>query len=209
MKTIISTSLFAIFLAGTLSAQESSHLAFDIGGGFTQTVGATGRNLDNGWNIGGGVGWNFSPYVGAMVQTNFNSMGINSTTLNNVGFLGGDVHVFSATVDPVVHLHPKGRFDVYLVGGGGLYHVYQEFTAPSVATYTGYNPFFGFYTAGIPTTEVLASSSVNKPGANVGMGIAMGSKWRAKFYAEARYNHVFMSNGQRMDYVPVTFGVRW
>jgi hypothetical protein len=209
MKTIISTSLFAIFLAGTLSAQESSHLAFDIGGGFTQTVGATGRNLDNGWNIGGGVGWNFSPYVGAMVQTNFNSMGINSTTLNNVGFPGGDVHVFSASVDPVVHLHPKGRFDVYLVGGGGLYHVYQEFTAPSVATYTGYNPFFGFYTAGIPTTEVLASSSVNKPGANVGMGIAMGSKWRAKFYAEARYNHVFMSNGQRMDYVPVTFGVRW
>jgi hypothetical protein len=209
MKTIFTTSCFAFFLAGALSAQETRHLAFDIGGGFTQTVGNTGRNLDNGWNIGGGVGWNFSPYVGAMVQTNFNSMGINSTTLNNVGFPGGDVHVFSATIDPIVHLHPRGHFDVYIVGGGGLYHVYQEFTAPSIATVTGFNPFLGFYTAGVPTTEVLASNSVNKPGANIGAGVAMGTKWRAKVYAEARYNHVFLSNGQRMDYVPVTFGVRW
>jgi hypothetical protein len=209
MKTIITSSCFAFLLAGTISAQETPRLALDIGGGFTQSVGATGRNLDNGWNIGGGVGYNFSPYLGAMVQTNYNSMGINSTTLNNIGFPGGDVHVFSATIEPIVHLHPRGHFDVYIVGGGGLYHVFQEFTAPSIATVTGFDPFFGFFSAGVPTTDVLASSSVNKPGANIGMGIAMGSKWRAKFYGEARYNHVFMSNGQRMDYVPVTFGIRW
>ena len=209
MKTILITSCFGVFLAGTLSAQETQRLAFDIGGGFTQAVGNTGRNLDNGWNIGGGVGYNFSPYIGAMVQTNYNAMGINSTTLNNLGFPGGDVHVFSATIDPIVHLHPKGHMDFYLVGGGGLYHVFQEFTAPSIATVTGFNPFFGFFTAGVPSTEVLASSSVNKPGANIGAGVALGSKWRAKFYAEARWNHVFLSNNQHMDYVPVTFGVRW
>jgi hypothetical protein len=51
MKTIISTSCFALFLAGALAAQETQHLAFDIGGGFTQTVGGTGRNLDNGWAL--------------------------------------------------------------------------------------------------------------------------------------------------------------
>jgi len=209
MKTIITTLCFSSFLVSILSAQETQRLAFDIGGGFTQTVGNTGRNLDNGWNIGGGVGYNFSPYLGAMVQTNFNSMGINSTTLNNLGFPGGDVHVFSATIDPIVHLHPRGHFDVYLVGGGGLYHVYQEFTAPTIATVTGFDPFFGFFNAGVPTTAVVASSSVNKPGANIGAGIALGTAWRAKFYAEARWNHVFMSNNQRMDYVPVTFGVRW
>ena len=209
MKTFVTTSCFALLLAGGLSAQEFSHLAFDIGGGFTQSVGSTGRNLDNGWNVGGGVGWNFSPYIGAMVQTNFNSMGINSTTLSNLGYPGGDVHIFSATIDPIVHLHPHGHWDAYIVGGGGLYHVYQEFTAPGVATVTGFNPFFGFYTAGIPTTQVLASDSVNKPGANIGAGIALGTKWHAKFYAEARWNHVFMNNNQHVDYVPVTFGVRW
>jgi hypothetical protein len=26
--------------------------------------------------------------------------------LNNLGYPGGDVHVFSATLDPIVHLHP-------------------------------------------------------------------------------------------------------
>ena len=88
-------------------------------------------------------------------------------------------------------------------------HVYQEFTQPGVATVTGFNPLFGFYTAGIPTTEVLASSSVNKLGANIGMGVAFGTKWRAKVYAEARWQHVFMSNGQRLDYIPITFGVRY
>ena len=52
--------------------------------------------------------------------------------------------------------------------------------------------------------------SVNKPGANIGAGFAFGTKWHAKFYAEARWNHVFGAyGGPRMDYVPVTFGVRW
>jgi hypothetical protein len=78
-----------------------------------------------------------------------------------------------------------------------------------VTTFTGFDPFFGFFSAEVPTTQVLSSYSVNKPGANIGAGIAFGTKWRAKVYAEARYNHIFMSNGQRTDFVPVTFGIRW
>jgi len=209
MNKIITASLFSFLLTGIASAQEVSPFTFNIGGGFTQTVGNTGRNLDNGWNIQGGVGYNFNAYLGAMLQTQYDSMGINNTTLSNIGFPGGDVHVFSATIDPIVHLRPHSRLDFYLIGGGGLYHRYQEFTAPSVATVIGFDPFFGLTNIGVPTTQVLASSSVNKPGANIGAGVAFGTQWRAKLYAEARYNHIFASNGQRMDYVPVTFGIRW
>ena len=140
------------------------HLAFDIGGGFTQSVGNTGRYLDNGWNVGGGLGWNFTPYIGAMVQTNYNSMGFNSSTLSNIGVPGGGVHIFSATIDPIVHLHPHGHFDPYIVGGGGLYHEYQNLTAPTLIP-----GFFGFY----PGQVVLSSYSVNKPGANIGAGIGL------------------------------------
>jgi hypothetical protein len=50
---------------------------------------------------------------------------------------------------------------------------------------------------------------VNKPGFNAGMGVALGTKWHGKVFAEARYVHVFLNNGQRGDYVPVTFGFRW
>jgi hypothetical protein len=201
MKSFLTTSCITLFLGGILSAQENSHFTFDIGGGFTQSVGNTGRSVDNGWNIGAGAGWNFTPYVGALVQTNYNSMGFNSTTLSNIGAPGGGVHVFSATIDPIVHLHPHGHFDPYIVGGAGLYHEYQDITAPALIP--GY---FGYYQG----QQILGSYSVNKPGANIGAGFAFGTKWHAKFYAEARWNHVFGAyGGPRMDYVPVTFGVRW
>ena len=209
MKGLALFSCIGLLMAGVLSAQEVSRFGFDLGAGFTQSVGNTGRNLDTGWNIQGGAGYNFSPYFGAKVQLDYNQMGINSTTLNNLGFPGGNVGIFSATLDPVVHLNPHGHFRVYLIGGGGLYHWNQEFTAPTVSTVTGFNPFFGFFPVAVPTTAILSSYSVNKPGVNAGMGIELGSKWHGKFFAEARYNHIFLGNNQHADYVPVTFGFRW
>ncbi len=209
MKKLAVIASFGFLCAGAMNAQEFSHFAFNVGGGFTQPVGNTGRHLDTGWNIQGGMGINFSPYVGALVQVDYNRMGINSATLTNLGFPGGDLGVFSATLDPIVHLNPKGHMDFYLIGGGGLYHRNQEFTQPSVATFTGFDPFFGFYPVAVPTTEVLASYSVNKPGVNGGAGIAFGSKWHGKFFAEARYHRIFMGGDRHTDYVPVTFGFRF
>jgi len=208
MKTWLLASLGA-FLLVPLQAQENHRLILDLGAGFVEPVGATGRSLDPGWNIKGGVGVNFSSVVGAMVQLDYDSLGINSTTLGNVGFPGGDVHVFSATLDPIVHLTPHSHFDLYLIGGGGMYKRTQQFTQPGVATGVGFDPFFGFYNYGIPTTDILASYSVIKPGVNGGMGIGLGSKWGGKFYAEARYHRIFMGNNYHTDYVPVSFGFRW
>jgi hypothetical protein len=63
---------------------------------------------------------------------------------------------------------------------------------------------------GVPSNQILASYSVNKPGIDAGMGIAFGSKWHGKFFAEARYNRIFMGRfGGDTEYVPVTFGFRW
>ncbi len=209
MKRLVFGSFFGLLLGGVLSAQEVSRFAFDLGAGFTQPVGNTGRHLDEGWNIKGGVGYNFSPYAGVMLQGDYNSFGINSSTLSNIGVPGGDLHIFSATLDPIVHLSPKRHADVYVIGGGGLYHRNQEFTQPSSAVVTGFDPFFGFFPVTVPTTNILASYSVNKPGVNIGAGFAVGSKWKGKFYAEARYHRIFMGNGRHTDYVPVSFGYRW
>ena len=41
------------------------------------------------------------------------------------------------------------------------------------------------------------------------MGLALGTKWHGKIFAEARYVHIFMNNNMRADYIPVTFGFRW
>jgi hypothetical protein len=210
IKSFSLVSMAGLFSLMTANAQEnfSPHFSFDAGAGFTTPVGNTGRNLDNGWNALAGAGYQFTPHLGALVEFNYNYMGINSTTLGNLGVPGGDVQMWSVTLDPIVHLTPGHPVDVYLIGGGGIYHRVQEFTAPGVATVTGFNPFFGFFPVNVPTTEILASSSVNKPGVNGGMGFSFGSRWHMKFFAEARYHRMFMGD-VHTDVVPVTFGVRW
>jgi len=206
---ISTVTCFGVLFASVLSAQEVPRFAFDIGGGFTQPVGNTERHLDMGWNIQAGVGFNFSQYAGLMVQTDYNRFGINGATLRSAGFPDGNLSVFSATLDPIIHLTPRSHFDVYLIGGGGLYHRTQEFTQPTITAFTAFDPFFGFYRAAVPTTQVLSSYTVNKPGVNGGLGIALGTKWHGKFFAEARDDSIFMGNDRHTDYVPVTFGFRW
>jgi hypothetical protein len=208
MKRLIIASCCGLLAAGMLAAQEGPGFTFAIGGGFTQPTGNTGRNLNDGWNIRGGAGVNFTPYLGAMLDLGYDHMGINGTTLANIGVPGGDVQVFSATIDPVVHLNPHGHVDFYLTGGGGLFHWYQEFTQPSAAIVSGFNPFFGFYSAAVPANQILASYSVNRPGFDVGAGIAFGTRRHGKFFAEARYDHIYMMHSHA-DYIPVTFGFRW
>lgn len=208
MKTFSYASGIGLLLIGTIHAQETPRFTFNAGAGFTQSVGETGRRLDPGWNASLGAGFNFSPYIGVMAQFNDSHMGINNATLNNLGFPGGDVNVASVTLDPVVHFNPRGPVDLYLIGGGGLYHWRQEFTAPTVAVFNGFDPFFGFFQTAVPASEVLTSYSVNKPGVNGGVGLSFGTKWHAKFYAEARYHRVIFGS-YHADMLPVTFGVRW
>jgi hypothetical protein len=207
MKSFLKITLCGMLAAGWLSAQEFPRFSFGIGGGFTNPVGNTGRNLNDGWNIRAGAGMNFTAHLGAMVDVGYDSMSISSGTLTSLGAPGGGVHIFSATLDPVVHLNPHGHVDVYLTGGGGEFHWNQQFTAPSYAVVPGFG-FFGYYPAVIATTEILSSYTVNKPGVDVGAGIAFGSMRHGKFFAEARYDHIYMS-GSHADYIPVTFGFRW
>ena len=169
---VLALATCSLFVIGSASAAEYERLILDFGAGFTAPVNVSANHLDMGWNVQGGIGYNFNPTVGLKLQVDYNSMGIKSGILNNIGVPGGNVNIFSATADPIVHLTPHSRFDVYAIGGGGLYHRTQEFTSPTVQTFTGFDPFYGFfYPVGAPATAVLASYTVNKPGINAGMGI--------------------------------------
>jgi hypothetical protein len=195
MRSIALVSCLGIFIAGAVNAQEVPPFSFAIGGGYTNSLGSSGRYLDNGWNVQAGGGYNFNSYLGAMLDFNFSSMGVASTTLRNLGAPGGNVDIASFTIDPIVHLHRKGPVDFYLIGGGGLYHRYDDLSAPSA----GFAGPFG--------ETILASYSVNKPGFNGGAGITLGTKWHAKFYVEARYTRMLTS--VPTDYIPITAGIRW
>jgi hypothetical protein len=208
MKSFLLASSVGLLAAGLLGAQEVPHFTFNIGAGFTNPVGATGSQLDMGWNVRGGIGYNFNSHVGANLNVGLDNMGINSTTLAGFGVPGGVVRVLSATVDPIVHLNPHGHTDFYITGGGGLFHWYQNFTAPSTSIVSGFSPFFGFFNAAVPSQQILSSYSVNKPGVDIGAGVAFGALGHGKFFAEARYDHIYMTNSHA-DWIPVTFGFRW
>ena len=208
MKTLTILSCLGL-LGGVLSAQEMSKFTFDAGAGFTTAVGGTGRYLDTGWNVRGGAGVNFNHWLGVNLNAGYDSMGINSSTLTNIGVPGGTVSAFSLTLDPVVHLTRHAPVDLYITGGGGYFRQEQTFTQPALAYGGGYYPTFGFYPTAYSYNQVIGQYSVNKPGIDAGMGVNFKTWGHAKVFAEARYDRIFLSNGYHTDYVPVTFGFRW
>jgi opacity protein-like surface antigen len=190
-------------------AQAERYLTADIGGGFSSPVYSTGGRLQNGWNFGMGVGVRPFPYLGVKVDFGYNQLDVNRATLNNLHFPNGDMRIFSFTLDPIIHVNPRGPVDFYLVGGAGVYHRTIEFTAPTGAIFTGFDPFFGFfYPVGVPANQVLASQTTVKPGVNGGAGFQFGFRHTIKFFAEARYHNMY-TRGRDTTWVPVTFGFRW
>lgn len=201
-----------VSLAGTVCAQEYPKFAFDAGAGFTTPVLATGSNIDTGWNVRAGVGYNFAPWVGVLTDFGYDNMGINSSTLGNLAYNGGNLRVFSATLDPIIHFTPLHHVDMYVTGGGGYFR--EEFDYSTGMTSTGIGvpgtygmPTFGFYPNAYGATMMPNGYSINKPGLDGGVGVELGSKWGGKFFAEARFVRIF-SGSYHTDYIPVTFGFR-
>lgn len=203
MKQLATIACIGFLTFGAANAQEFAKFTADVGAGFTSPVGSTGHLTDYGWNLRGGVGYNATKWAGVKLNVGFDQLGFNSTTLGNSGVPGGDIQVFSASIDPVIHLMPIHHANLYVTGGGGMYHFYQEFTAPSAGSGV---PVFGGTFGG---NNVLSSYTVTKPGFDVGAGLSMGGWKHGQFFAEARWEHVFLNYGNRVDMVPVTFGYRW
>ena len=204
-------SLAGIFLALPCAAQNTSRFTFHIGGGFTEPVRYSDGRLDTGFNVTTGAGVNLVPNLGVMAEFGYNQLGVSSAILNAVGAPGGSARIYSVTLQPIVRFNPRGRFDAYLVGGGGYYRRTVEFTAPTVTTATAFDPFYGaFFPVAVPATAVLDSFSQNKGGLNIGGGVSVRVRAdsNAKVYAETRYHYIYTSP-IRTSILPVTFGLRW
>ena len=160
-----------------------------FGVGFSTPVNPVARNLDGGWNLAGGVGI-VKKYVGVMLDATFSDFGINRSTLRRERADGGSQRYWAITVDPVVHVNPRGPVDFYLTGGGGLYSQVTDFRV------RGNRGDFTF------------SNSIYKPGVNGGAGFSFRPDRRSqiKIFLEARFHHMYTS-GSGSSYVPITLGV--
>jgi hypothetical protein len=176
--------------------QDSVRATGFFGGGFTEPVNPIARNLDTGWNLAGGIGVR-QKYFGVLLDAIYTEFGINHRTLAQFGVPRGNQKYWALTVDPIVHLNPRGPVDFYITGGGGLYSQITDFRG-----YGGYG--FGGH------DDLLASYTIYKGGVDGGVGLAfnIGLGQTAKFFAEARYHHMFVY-GSGASFVPVTVGLRF
>jgi hypothetical protein len=205
------TRYFLLFAAGSISlfAQENSKFTFDAGAGFTASVGTTGANLaTTGWNMEGGAGYKINHNFSLNLDLGYNYLSVNTATLNSIGVPGGYVDIFTSLVNPTYKVGLNRHVNLYLTGGGGLFHQSQNFSAPVFGTTGLTNSFFGFAPVNGVGTQLVSNYSVNKPGYDVGGGVEFTTIWRAKVFMEARYEHMF-NTGTHTDIIPVTFGWRW
>jgi len=192
-------------------AQTTSRFTFNAGGGFTEPIGANGRRLNTGFNLGVGGGINLSPHVGVIAEFGFNGMNLSDGALARAQVPDGSARIYSVTLNPIVHFNPRGRMDAYLVGGGGFYRRTVEFTQPTVDVVPAFDPFYGaFFPVAVPANIILGSFTQNKGGLNIGAGVTFRVRGdsNAKFFAESRY-HFMYTTPARTTYMPVTFGFRW
>jgi Outer membrane protein beta-barrel domain len=222
------------------NADGSAKYSFLVGGGFTLPVGGSHSYLATSWDFQAGVGRNFNKTYGVQIDFNWANFGFQTKTLNNLlniyngtclggcGLtqLGGDSHIWSFTLDPIVNFYNSDTFGAYVIGGGGFYHKTANFTIPSLGQYC--DPFYGCYT--YQANQTIDKYTSNAFGVNAGFGMTYKfSRFAStKFYVEGRYNYTFNSprpfsygdvngnnfnvfpqNSAKTGFIPVTFGVRF
>jgi hypothetical protein len=194
------------------------NFAFEVGGGFNGPIGndtsssSGGPFITWGGNFTVGGGLHFNKYLSMLAEYQFIGDKLPGSFIAEVGTQGGNAHIWSFTLAPVVDLFPKRTNSIYVTGGGGFYRKVTNFTNPEDVEYCDY------YCEIYSQNETVYHFSSNQGGMNLGFGITHrlgGVDGKAKLFAEARY--LFLdtpginstTGTGTTELIPVTFGVRW
>jgi hypothetical protein len=199
-----------------------SSLAFEAGGGFNAPIGNSSNYITWGGNFTAGAGLHFSRGVSLLAEYQFIDDKLPGNLIAETGANGGNAHIWSLTLDPVIDLFPKSTNSVYITGGGGFYRKVTNFTDPEETEYCEY-----FY-CGIATENVVVGHfSSNQGGWNAGGGFThrvggLSGDGRMKLFAEVRFLDVdtpavisspnglgttTVAAGTKV--IPITLGARW
>jgi hypothetical protein len=199
-----------------------SHLTAAFGGGFNGPARGSSSYITWGGNASLGAGYRFNRYLAMMTEYQFIDDKLPGALIAETGANGGNAHIWSLTMAPVIDLAPKRTNGLYVTGGGGFYRKVTSFTDPVLVEYCDI-----FYCQVGTTNQVVGHFSSNQGGWNVGGGFThkmggMQSEGRMKLFAEVRYLFIdtpavtsspnglgitTVAAGTRL--IPVTLGLRW
>jgi hypothetical protein len=197
-------------------------LAFEAGGGLSGPVGSSSNDITWGGNFTVGGGVHFNRRFSLLAEYQFIDDKLPGALIAETGANGGNAHIWSLTLDPVIDLFPKSNNSVYVTGGGGFYRKVTNFTDPVETEYCDY-----YYCEPGTENAVVGHFSSNQGGFNVGGGYThrLGGVYNdgtMKVFAEVRYldvlspasaiapnglNTATVGAGTRL--IPITFGLRW
>jgi hypothetical protein len=205
------------------SADWKGKLALEFGGGFDPPTSDSSKYISTGYNINVGGGMHMGHGVSLLIEYQFIRSGLPSAIVAQAGSDGGNVHLWSLGLEPVIDLMPHHNTSVYVTGGGGFYRKVTNFTVQTLTTYCYY-----FYCGPGYTTQTAGHFSSNQGGWNVGGGIShrfagMYGDGKMAVFAEARYldvNSPAVINqsanglgnttiGAGTKLIPITFGLRF
>ncbi|UWZ86338.1 outer membrane beta-barrel protein [Occallatibacter riparius] len=209
--------------ASSSSSGWKGKLAFEVGGGFNIPTSETSPYINTGYQINAGGGFHLSKMVSLLAMYQFIGDGMPSNIAAQAGVDGGNVHIWSFTLNPIVNLMPHHNTSVYVTGGGGFYRKTTNFQVLSPEQFCSY-----FYCSIGYVPQTVGSFSSNQGGWSVGGGVshrfagAYGDGKMALF-AEARYLDVLspailnqspnglnpITIGEGTKLVPVSFGLRF
>ncbi len=207
---------------GYQSHSLTSHLAIEVGGGVNAPSSESSKYITWGGNFTLGGGYKFNNRFTVLAEYQFIDDKLPGAFIAQTGAQGGNAHIWSFTLAPVVDLMPTHTNSVYVTGGGGFYRKVTNFTNPQATQYCYY-----FYCGYGTTNVVVGHFSSNQGGWNIGGGFThrlggMYGEGRMKLFAEARYLEVLSpalttnpnglgttTVGKDTKVIPVTFGIRW
>lgn len=227
------------YRGGNTNADGSPKYDFFVGGGFGIPVGTQFNYATTGWGFGGGGGRMWNKMFGVNLEFNYDHFGMTNSAIeyysglygdptNTSGF-GGNVHVWSFSLQPIVNLKTGEGLGAYVTGGVGFYHKVSNFTLPEEEEYC--DPIYGFCEGYYANANIDHYTS-NAPGFDVGLGLTYKVSRFAneRLFAEVRYAYMvnsykpglttanestytgynlFPQNSQRTPYIPVKFGLRF
>ena len=200
------------FFAATAVAQEVPRWNFNIGGGpgFPLSTAADFANTGGHFAIGGGP--NFGPRFGVNAEFMWHDLPIKQSVISRLQVPGASARQYALTFNGMLRPSTPGRLGGYFIGGIGWYHRSGELTAPTVVPGTVCPSFWVWWGACVsglfPANAVLASSSSDAFGGNVGGGVTVRiGDGQTKFFTEVRYHHA--AHDPSTDLLPLTFGFRW
>lgn len=205
--------LLSAFALGHLAYSQDipfHHFTASVGGGYTSTTGDSSGRLDRGANVQVSAGFNASRFFGINGTFMFDQLGITRAALNSADQPDGNGRVYTLTVDPTFRFPLFKGVNGYLLAGGGWLRRTVEFTQPTLAQITVFDPWFGYFgPALIPANQILGTYTSDAGAVDVGGGLNIPLRSSGvSAFVEGRYIHGFTSRSAT-ELVPITVGLRW